>query len=181
MQTRPDQFVLHEADDVPRGGHSAPARHDTGPVHAPRDHGDSRTAARPVVRANLLASGMSPLDARWVMARRVAEQLEGGRAAVLAPDRRRGLVRMAERLGLRAFDANLVIAIVQDGRRTGAGALCPDVEGRLALVPAAQPPTPSRAWAVLPVAAVALGLVVCAGLVWWAGGVGGGGVPQPVP
>lgn len=126
-----------------------------------------RSARHAIAKANLLAGGMSPLDARWVMARRVAEQLEGGRAAVLAPDRRRSLIAAAVRLGLREFDANLVIAIVQDGRRIGSGALTLDVESRLALIPQAAPAAPSRLSAWLPVAAAALGLLVCAGLVLW--------------
>lgn len=38
---------------------------------------------------------------------------------MLTPDRRRRLVRLATRVGLREFDANLIIAIVQDEARTG--------------------------------------------------------------
>ncbi|MCA9294405.1 MAG: hypothetical protein KDA20_11390 [Phycisphaerales bacterium] len=50
---------------------------------------------------------------------RVADALEGGRAAILRPERRRELVANAQAMGLRPFDANLIIAIVQDGARRG--------------------------------------------------------------
>lgn len=83
---------------------------------------------------------MSALDARWVFAVQVAREIElsgAPSAGVLAPERRRNLVRLATRLGLRQFDANLVIAIVQDGSRTGEGAsagLSREVNDRLTLV-----------------------------------------------
>lgn len=102
-------------------------------------------ARRSISQANVLASGMSPLDARWVFALRAAGSLEGGIAAILRPEVRRRLVTEAQGLGLRPFDANLIIAIVQDGRRSGAGGLNPEVESRLTLiqapelVPAARP------------------------------------------
>lgn len=57
-----------------------------------------------------------PSDPRWVLAIRAAEQLQG---ALLTPDRRDKLVRLGRVLGLRPFDANLVIAIVQDQARRG--------------------------------------------------------------
>ncbi len=63
------------------------------------------------------------------------------RAGVLAPERRRKIIGLATRLGLRAFDANLVIAIVQDGCRSGEGALSREVSDRLAMV---RPPEPPR-------------------------------------
>lgn len=47
---------------------------------------------------------------------RVSEALEG---ATLPADKRESLLRLARILGLRAFDANLVIAIVQDQARQG--------------------------------------------------------------
>jgi hypothetical protein len=83
---------------------------------------------------------MSALDARWVFAVQVAKEIElsgAPRAGVLAPERRRNLVSLATRLGLRQFDANLVIAIVQDGCRTGEGAgagLSREVSDRLTMV-----------------------------------------------
>lgn len=75
-------------------------------------------------------------DARWVLAVRAREALEGGRAAVLPPERRARLNDLGRRLGLRPFDVSLIIAIVQDEARTGGV----DREGaleRLAMVPRA--------------------------------------------
>lgn len=68
---------------------------------------------------NKRAAGLSDRDARRIMAQRVAENLEGGRAGILAPERRRALVATAQRLGFRTFDANLIIAVVQDRFRRG--------------------------------------------------------------
>ena len=73
-------------------------------------------------------------DPRWVLAVRAAEQLQG---ATLTPPARDRLVRMARAFGLTAFDANLIIAIVQDQARRGyAPAFCPTAgEPQLRMVP----------------------------------------------
>jgi hypothetical protein len=55
-------------------------------------------------------------DPRWVLATRTAEQLEGD---VLPAEKRASLIRLCRLLGLSLFDANLVIAIVQDQARRG--------------------------------------------------------------
>jgi hypothetical protein len=117
----------------------------------------------------LTASGLAPTDARVVLARRASELLEGGRAARLAPERRQGLERLATRLGLRAFDASLVIAIAQDAARTGTHAGSSDVEGRLGLVgaPAERAAFPGR-WTVVAAAGLAL-VMVCAAVQWVTG------------
>lgn len=114
-----------------------------GRVLTSRNAADPRaeSARRAVEAENSAAAALSPLDARWVFATSVAREIElsGAPAAgVLAPERRRNLSRLATRLGLRAFDANLVIAIVQDGCRSGEGALSPRVGERLTLVRAAE-------------------------------------------
>lgn len=83
---------------------------------------------------NRAAAGISTFDARWVMAVRVSEALEGGPAAVLRPEARARLVSTAGRMGLRPFDANMVIAIVQDAARQGRPALALDDVDRLMLV-----------------------------------------------
>lgn len=73
-------------------------------------------------RAAALAAAEDPAaeaDVRRIFSIRVAHSLEGGRAAILTPDNRRRLVSDARRAGLRAFDANLIIAIVQDSARRG--------------------------------------------------------------
>lgn len=74
-------------------------------------------------RATQLASGgsmnveeLSATDPRWVLAMRVYDQLEGD---ILAPDKRERLIRMGSTFGLSVFEANLIIAIVQDRARRG--------------------------------------------------------------
>ncbi len=58
-------------------------------------------------------------DPRWAFAVRVAAALEGGRAAILRPEARERLLRTARLLGIRPFDAALIIAMVQDTARRG--------------------------------------------------------------
>lgn len=104
---------------------------------------------------NRAAAGVTEFDARWVMAARVSDALEGGRAAILRPEARSRLVSGATRMGLRPFDANLVIAIVQDAARRGEPPLGDDSADRLTLVG-----TPERVKGGSP----ALLLAVCAAL-----------------
>lgn len=81
-------------------------------------------------------------DPRWVFAVRVAEAVEGDRAAVLTPEKRDRLMRLASMLGLRDFDATLIIAIVQDSARCGLGPLGTVTAQRVGMVrsPAAHGP-----------------------------------------
>ncbi len=58
-------------------------------------------------------------DPRIVFAAAVAACMEGGKAALLRVEHRNKLHKSARRLGLRVFDANLIIAIVQDAARRG--------------------------------------------------------------
>lgn len=95
---------------------------------------------RAIARENHASSMLDAEDARGIVAARVAEALEGGRAGVLRPERRRKIVTLATRLGLRPFDANLIIAIVQDGARRGAPPHDPDTHGRLRLIDNPAPP-----------------------------------------
>jgi hypothetical protein len=100
-------------------------------VHAPSHRSDAGSRARlagedqrrrdEVAIENSNAAGLSHDDARWVFAQQVFDSLDGGRAAILPPDVRRALVTRGQRLGLRPFDANLVIAIVQEQVRRGDG------------------------------------------------------------
>lgn len=128
-----------------------------------------------VERENRSAAEMSALDARWVFAVQVAREIEmsgAPRAGVLAPERRRNLVRLATRLGLRQFDANLVIAIVQDGCRTGEGAcagLSHGVSDRLMLVRSAeaQDGLSVRELAVWLVASACLAVTIGLALMRW--------------
>jgi hypothetical protein len=107
-----------------------------------------------IAAENHAASGLGATDARWVLAVQVMRSLEGGKAAMLRPEKRRGLLVAAQTLGLRSFDANLVIAIVQDGVRSGEGGLSRNVEDRLALVRPASAPSEFPAGLLLGVAIV---------------------------
>lgn len=95
-----------------------------------------RHARREVALENHLASRQEfdPTDPRWVLALKAAESIEGGRAAVLPPEKRARLLALGTRLGLRPFDSHLVLAIVQDGARSGEGAVGPQPTRRLALL-----------------------------------------------
>lgn len=73
-------------------------------------------------------------DARWVFTVRVAVAIEGERAAVLTPEKRDRLLRIAAVLGLRPFDANLIIAIVQDSVRCGLDPLGQATSERVAMI-----------------------------------------------
>jgi len=102
---------------------------------ASRAKGSFQTRVRRAVASeNRLAAGLDAHDARWIFAVRVAHTLEGGRTGILSPERRAALVTQATRAGLREFDANLIIAIVQDSVRTGGRGLDPGVESRLSLI-----------------------------------------------
>jgi hypothetical protein len=123
-------------------------------------------ARRQVAAENHAASGLSTDDARWAFAVTVSQALQGGRTGALPPVSRDRLLSMATRMGLRPFDANLVIAIVQDGARSGEGALGAPVAGRLMLV---RPPSAQERPSIWPLVALAsaLGAALCAALVRW--------------
>lgn len=128
-------------------------------------------------RAAEMAAGATPSnreDALRILALRTAECLDGGRAAILRPERRRRLLRVAHMLGVKQFDANLVIAIVQDNARRGAASTSA-TDPRLAVM---TPPTgqriapPSALHWIVPqiVGAVALAALLFLALVRWIGG-----------
>ncbi len=104
----------------------------------------------------------------------VRKSIEGGRAAILRPERRRELFTRATSLGLRPFDATLVIAIVQDAARRGEEVSIPERGARrshanlevLSNLLSAKP-TPSSRGEVLRFALIAVGLAICmlAGLI----------------
>lgn len=91
-------------------------------------------ARQRIEEENRKSARLSPDDARQIVAMRIARALEGGRAAILTPDIRRDIVTQARRMGLRPFDANLIIAIVQDRARTGEPLDQLDTDGRIRLV-----------------------------------------------
>jgi len=127
----------------------------------------SASARRAVERATRRAA-LTTDDARWVFAARVASSIDGGRAAILTPEKRQRLLTQAQRLGLRRFDANLVIAIVQDSARCGHEPLGPTTSERLPLIRQPQP----QVGAELPIAlrlfiATASGVAMLAALIHW--------------
>lgn len=144
---------LVSADDAGEGG------------MLPRDHGGPIARVR---QANLDAASLPALDARWVLASRASRLIEGGRAAVLSPERRERLRRLASDLGLRPFDAGLIIAIVQDAARAGEDPLGRDAESRLRLVRPAEvnADSPERLARLLLLSAL-LGAAAFLALVLW--------------
>ncbi len=113
---------------------------------SPRRNSEARAweARARVELENRAAAALSTDDARWALAARTAAELEGGHAAILRPERRRALVAMGQHLGLRPFDANLVLAIVQDAARSGEAPLGPRARGMLSLVRPAPRPSDAR-------------------------------------
>ncbi len=119
------------------------------------------------------SADLAAADARWVFAVRVAYAIEPGPEPSLPSDRRRRLLSIAKALGLRPFDANLIIAIVQDAARSG-DPLGTSVEERLGLIrPAAQR---GASWASLALVVIASAATTATLVVWvvstWA--IGGG-------
>lgn len=133
-----------------------------------REETARRQREREVAEANRSASAISPDDTRWIFALRVAEQLDGGRAAVLAPEKRRRLLSLGRRLGLRPFDANLLIAIVQDGARRGESPSDADAGASLRVVGPAEPRR--RGWLAWLIATAALTAGIVAALIAWVRG-----------
>jgi len=90
-------------------------------VGVPRDSSWSHAqrAKLEVVKENRLAAhanGLDPRDPRWILAMQTQARLQG---SMLTADRRQRLMNSAKKLGMRPFEANLVIAIVQDRARIG--------------------------------------------------------------
>jgi len=98
-----------------------------------------------------------------------AARIEGGRAAILRPEARRGLMRAATAAGLRPFDATLIIAMVQDRARRGEPLAEAPADPRLTAV---KLPTPQLPVATLASAAVTLALaasIFTLAITWLAG------------
>jgi len=91
------------------------------------------TVRQPVIDVGHIS--IAAEDPRWLLARRVGEQLRGGQAAILPPEARDQLNVIGSRLGLRAFDISLVIAIVQDHARHSTDQHSQVLIARLRMVP----------------------------------------------
>lgn len=131
--------------------------------------GSAQRARQAVTRENRAAAanpGLDPTDPRWVLAVRAYSQLQG---SSLTPTRRQQLIKTAGGMGVRQFDANLIIAIVQDHARRGKG--LGDAAGTVALL---EPPATRRGrdeqatlrWAVAILTAVVANIF----LIWWVTG-----------
>ncbi len=77
-----------------------------------------RESSRFIAYENASAARHSD-GARLAFAKLVEESIEGGRAAIIRPETRRELAAAAEAQGLRPFEAQLTIAMVQDAARHG--------------------------------------------------------------
>lgn len=110
--------------------------------YSPRTPFGSDQPAASTIAASGVMVDLSPIgqpitaatDPRWVLALRTAESLQG---SVLPPEKRQKLIRLGKVMGMTAFDANLVIAIIQDQARRGYAAdYCPTAgEPQLQMVP----------------------------------------------
>jgi hypothetical protein len=121
-------------------------------------------AAAAVAAENRSASvALSPTDPRWVLAARAYSNLQG---PTLTPERRERLMRTAKQLGVRAFDANVIIAIVQDHARRGSGSLH-DAAPTLALLSPPEPPAATRSIWTRWLAAVIIAATATVMLILW--------------
>jgi len=84
---------------------------------------------------------LQPNDPRWVLAIRTNELMQG---PLLRPEHRENLLRLGRMLGLTPFEANLVLAIVQDQARRGEP--LSSAAGNLAMVPQYRPAKARRRW-----------------------------------
>ncbi len=125
----------------------------------------SRRAARDVADENRAAArnpSLDPTDPRWVLAARTHSQLQG---SALTPERRARVLRTARQLGVRPFEANVIIAIVQDHARRGSPLA--KAADTLTLLRDPRPrPTPRATWSRW-LAAALTALAANALLVWW--------------
>lgn len=156
-----------------------PLRRESGPrLRLVRDGSPVRAVANRadrVAKENRAASNLTDDDARAILALRVSEQLQGGRSAVLTPERRRGLVTTAQVLGLRPFDASLIIAVVQDAARRGEGIDHPQTTGRLGMVGGAPKGAPNesarhREFLIAIVASVVMACALMVVVIRWIAG-----------
>ena len=122
---RAEGFLRLVGDDANRPTEQGEETHDAGSF----EHAEATArgwgavarerAIRENVRSAATASQLSSDDARVIFATKVQECLEGGRAAILRLQRREQLIALSHDMGFRPFDANLIIALVQDAARRG--------------------------------------------------------------
>lgn len=120
---------------------------------------------RDIAAENRVAAGnraLEPTDPRWVLAARAYGQLQG---STLSPERRERVMRTARTLGVRPFDANVIIAIVQDQARRGQplGTTRPMLE----LIDRPAPAGADRTFWTRWLGALALAVLANILLIWW--------------
>lgn len=113
-------------------------------------------------RAAAANTRLDPTDPRWVLAVRAYTQLQG---SALTLDRRRRVMRLARQLGIRPFDASLIIAIAQDRARRGDDLA--EAAGTLAILDKPGRGRPARGDLARWVAVLATATVANALLIWW--------------
>ena len=101
-----------------------------------------------------------PNDARWQLAGETQRALQG---AVLAYEDRKRLLALANRLGIRAFDANLIVALVQDRARRGEP--LESASDTIEMLPRAV--SPRRDWTPIWTAAILIAMIVDSVLIAW--------------
>jgi len=125
----------------------------------------ARNDAREIARENQAAAhnaALNPADPRWVLAVAAYSKLEG---TTLTPERRAQVIRTARVLGIRPFDANVIIALAQDRARRGE-----DIGAAIATIRAIPRPEPvagRRAVILLWCAALATASLAIGVLIRW--------------
>jgi len=125
----------------------------------------ARDAVRAENRRAALERDLDPTDPRWVLAARVRSSLQG---STLTPERRARLHREAKQMGIRPFDATMIMAIVQDRARRGETMSTEDVTLQLLDVRPAQrhATTNHNAWLRWSLA-ILCAVMANVFLIWW--------------
>lgn len=113
-----------------------------------------------LARESARTPAFNPADARWTLASETQRALQG---AVLAYEDRRRLLALANKLGVRAFDANLILAIVQDRARRGE--TLESAAHTIAVIP--MPAPRATSWMPVWVVAIMVAMLVDATLIAW--------------
>lgn len=130
---------------------------------APRwQHATARESVERETRAAALNHNLEPTDPRWLLAARTHHELEG---STLSPERRERILRTARHLGVRLFEANMIIAIVQDHAR--ANRPIGEAQPLLGLLRQPERAAPSRSIWSRWLGAVLLALLANLILIWW--------------
>jgi hypothetical protein len=150
LKTRKDQ-LRQAADEVLRGRPGVLRARKLAVV-------EEMLRARESTRQNTL----DPTDPRWAIACATRDALQG---SVLTYENRRKVMLLAQRVGIRPFDANLIVAIVQDRARRGEP--IEDAADALSVIPkpSARPRRAATAW--IWAAAILVAILVDAVLIGW--------------